>query len=182
MKHKILLIDGSGSMSPHTKEAQSTISSIVKSTPRNDRLKVVVFDSERFEELCNDRAQNISTSIGDCYSAQGATPITDALYKIIQDEVLSAKTTPALNESYKVVVFTDGYENFSFQKTPDELGVALNHFKENFGWEFVFVGPADTGESVRQYAESINIVAQNTKTYKTVADGLKEIKRVINAD
>lgn len=176
--HTILLVDASGSMQSHVQETRNTIADIIKGISKNIYFSLVFFDDRKYNIIIDNKQGNIAPSLANKYYARGNTPITDAIYKAIQNVTHNNKDISNLAHKYKFIIFTDGLENASKYATASELGVAIKHFKENFGWEFQFIGPKSDGLNITRYAESININQNDITLYSCIADGLKQMKQL----
>lgn len=174
-KHVICLIDQSGSMHGHEKETREAIINIIKGLEAKTHLKLVFFDSDEYQRVADDLVVNIIPEIGYIYKARGGTPITDTLLKCVQ-ETTEDLTLEHLNEDHCVVVFTDGQDNSNQHSTPEEVGAAISHLTENFGWEFKFLGPKSEEVGITSYANSIKIKPENLTLYSDVKSGLKEMQ------
>ncbi len=179
--HTVLLVDASGSMSSHTDETRKSIYSIIKELNKNTHFTLIFFDTGNYKIVLDDYISNIYPELAYTYEACGGTPITDAVYKAIQDITNSVANIEQLSENHKFVIFTDGQENSSKFVKNEDLGRAVEHFSNNFGWNFQFIGPKDEEKTIRDYTNSIKIKKENVSLYANVSDGLKEMKeKVIN--
>ena len=76
------------------------------------------------------------------------------------------------------VIMTDGYENASCIYTSDRVKSMIEHEKEKYGWEFLFIGAnIDAVETARHFGiaedRAVNYRADSQGTsvvYDTVAD------------
>lgn len=174
--HKILLVDASGSMQPYEKETQDTIYSIIKELQKNTHLTLVFFDTVEYQIIVDSLISNIRPELAYLYKANGGTPITDSIYKAVQDITNDIKDIEQLNEEHKFFIWTDGVENSSkFVKSTD-LGRLIKHFTDNFHWDFQFIGPKSQEQGIKAYTDSINIPAENVTLFANITEGLKEMK------
>lgn len=176
-KHLLLLVDASGSMGGYIQETKDTIESIIKNLDKNTHLTLVYFDSGDYQIVIDCLVDDIDVIASKKYSARGGTPITDSLYKAIQD-VTNSVEFEQLSENHKVICFTDGEENSSKYATASELGQAIEHMTENFGWTFQFIGPKSQENGITSYTNSIKIKKENVKLYATVSEGLKNMEEM----
>lgn len=175
--HTILLVDASGSMSSYQDETRKSIYSIIKELDKETHFTLVFFDDMAYNIIADDRVTNIPPELGYTYKSYGNTPITDSIYKAIQDISNSIKDLEQLSENHKIITFTDGYENASKYVKSEDLGRAVEHFTDNFGWNFQFIGPKSQEVGIRQYTDSIKIKKENVTLYANMAEGLEQMKQ-----
>lgn len=175
--HTILLVDASGSMSPHIEETRKSIYSIIKELNKDIHFTLVFFDTTEYKVVLDDWVSNICAELAYTYKASGGTPITDSAYKAIQDITKNIQDLERLNESHKFIIFTDGQENSSKYVKANDLGCAIEHFTDNFGWNFQFIGPKNEEASIRTYTDSIKIKKENVTLYANMAEGLEQMKQ-----
>ncbi len=173
-KHIILLVDASGSMSSYVDETRQSIDNIIKDLDENTHLTLVYFDSGEYQIVVDCLVKDIDVIAAKRYTARGGTPITDSMYKAIQD-VTKDLELEQLCENHKVICFTDGEENSSTYVKTEDLGRAVEHMTENFKWDFQFLGPKSQERGIKQYTDSIKIKQENVKLYADVSEGLKQM-------
>jgi len=175
--HKILLVDASGSMSSYVKDTRKSIYSIIKELDQNTHLTLVFFDTTEYKIVADDYVLNIAPELGYTYKALSGTPITDSVYKAIEDITNDISNIEQLSEPHKFIIFTDGCENDSTHVTAKDLGRAIEHFTDNFRWNFQFIGPKSCTESIQKYTNEIKIKKENVTLYASMSEGLTEMKR-----
>ncbi len=175
-EHIILLVDASGSMSGFTEETRKTIYSIIKDSKPDIHFTLIFFDTLEYKVVCDDYIRNICPELGYLYKANGGTPITDSVYKAIQDITNNVNDIELLSDKHKFVIFTDGEENASKFVKSEDLGRAIEHFTENFGWDFQFIGPKSQERGIKAYTDSIKIKSENVTLYASMSEGLEEMK------
>lgn len=176
-KHIILLVDASGSMCGAQDETREAISKIIKDTDKDTHLKIILFDTGEYKILCDNLAAKIPNQLGYLYEALGGTPITDAVYKSIQDIVADVELEN-LNQDHKFIIFTDGEENSSHYVKSSELGTAIEHFTENFNWDFNFIGPKSCEIGIKRYADQIKIKSEKVNLYANISEGLNQMVEI----
>lgn len=105
-------------------------------------ITTVLFDDQY--ELLHDRIQlkGISPITDKDYYVRGSTALLDAIGRTISKMVNVQKHTAEEARAKQVmfVITTDGMENASREYTYDKVHRMINHQKNKFGWEFLFLG------------------------------------------
>ena len=95
-------------------------------------------------ELIHDRinVRGISPITEKDYEVGGTTALLDAIGFTIQKMINVQKRTSEDERAEKVlfVITTDGMENASREYTIDKIRKMVQHQKEKYGWEFMFLG------------------------------------------
>lgn len=95
-------------------------------------------------ELIHDRinVRGISPITKKDYEVGGTTALLDAIGFTIQKMINVQKRTSEDERAEKVlfVITTDGMENASREYTIDKIRKMVQHQKEKYGWEFIFLG------------------------------------------
>ena len=95
-------------------------------------------------ELIHDRinVRGISSITKKDYEVGGTTALLDAIGFTIQKMINVQKRTSEGERAEKVlfVITTDGMENASREYTTDKIRKMIQHQKEKYGWEFIFLG------------------------------------------
>lgn len=179
--HKIVLVDASGSMASYTDETKKAIKNIIQNMNPNHHLTLVYFDSANYFIAAKGLVSKIKSKIANLYSPNASTPITDSVYKAIQDITMRNSGIEYLSAKYEFIIFTDGEENSSHYVSADKLGAAIEHFTKIFNWKFQFIGPKSCEKGINQYVQSIKIEKENVTLYADVTDGLKTMCRLATA-
>lgn len=177
--HIILLVDASGSMWSHVNETRESICSIIKELDKDTHLNLIFFNTREYQIVTDDWCRNIAPELAYTYNAHGGTPITDSVYKAIQDITSSLGDIEKLSDKHKIIIFTDGEENSSEYVKSEDLGRAIEHFTDNFGWDFQFIGPKSQEGGIKNYTNLIKIKAENVTLYAEMSDGLKSMKEKV---
>ncbi|MFZ7942649.1 vWA domain-containing protein [Neobacillus sp. 19] len=102
----------------------------------------VLFDHDY--ELLHDRinVKGISPITEEDYEVGGTTALLDAIGFTIQKMVNVQKRTSEDERAEKVlfVITTDGMENASREFTTDKIKKIIQHQKDKYGWEILFLG------------------------------------------
>lgn len=176
-EHVILLVDASGSMSDFQKETRKSIYSIITKLDKNTHFTLVFFDTGAYNIVADNYVKNIEPNVAYAYKSNGGTPITDSVYKAIQEITKQIDDIELLSEKHKFIIFTDGEENSSKYVKETDLGRAIEHFSSVFGWNFQFIGPKSQEKGIKKYTQSIQIKPENITLYASVADGLKAMEQ-----
>jgi len=95
-------------------------------------------------ELIHDRinVRGISPITKKDYEVGGTTALLDAIGFTIQKMINVQNRTSEDERAEKVlfVITTDGMENASREYTTDKIRKMIQHQKEKYGWEFIFLG------------------------------------------
>jgi uncharacterized protein YegL len=95
-------------------------------------------------ELLHDRinVRGISPITEKDYEVGGTTALLDAIGFTIQKIINVQKRTSEEERAEKVlfVITTDGMENASQEYSADKIKKMVQHQKEKYGWEFMFLG------------------------------------------
>lgn len=178
MKHLTLLIDASASMVGYTEETRKSVCDIIGTLDPKTHLTLVFFDTREYEIIVSNFVSRINPNIGNLFDSRSGTPITDSIYKAIQDITSEISELEHLSEEHKFVIFTDGEENSSHYVGAEDLGQAIDHLTNEFHWDFKFIGPKSQESGIKSYTESIKIKKENVSLYTDVSEGLNIMKDV----
>lgn len=149
MKNKklelVFILDKSGSMAGLEADTIGGYNSMLKKQQKEEGEAFVttVFFNHDYE-LLHDRinVKGISPITEDDYQVGGTTALLDAIGSTIQKISNVQKRTNEENRADKVlfVITTDGMENASREYTANKIKQMVTRQKEQFGWEFMFLG------------------------------------------
>lgn len=149
MKNKklelVFILDKSGSMAGLEADTIGGYNSMLKKQQKEEGEAFVttVFFNHDYE-LLHDRinVKGISPITEDDYQVGGTTALLDAIGSTIQKISNVQKRTNEENRADKVlfVITTDGMENASKEYTANKIKQMVTRQKEQFGWEFMFLG------------------------------------------
>lgn len=141
----VFILDRSGSMSGFESDTIGGFNSILEKQKKTEGkcfVTTVLFDDKY--ELLHDRLDigDVNPLTDDDYTVRGCTALLDAVGRAIRHianihhyarpEDVPGKTL--------FVITTDGYENASRHYDADEVKRMVEHEKEKYGWEFIFLG------------------------------------------
>lgn len=156
----VFILDKSGSMAGLESDTIGGFNSMLqkqKALPSECRITTVLFDNRY--ELLYDRIdiRAVSPMTEKEYQVGGSTALLDAIGRTIQKLVSVQRNTA---EEYRAdnvmfVIITDGAENASREYSFQKVKAMIEHEKEKYGWEFVFLGAnMDAVETAGQFGIS----------------------------
>lgn len=141
----VFILDRSGSMSGLESDTIGGYNSMLE---QQRKLKgecvitTVLFDN--CYELLHDRIdiRAVAPITEKEYFVGGPTALLDAIGKTIHKIGTAQKNTSDAYRAEKVmfVIITDGYENSSREYSSQKVKSMIEHKKEKYGWEFIFLG------------------------------------------
>jgi hypothetical protein len=141
----VFLLDRSGSMGGLESDTIGGYNALLekqKNLPGEAVVTTVLFD-DRYE-LLHDRIvlKGIRPITGQDYYVRGNTALLDAIGRTVQKIANAHQHTSESQRPGKtlMVITTDGMENASREYTCQKVRRMIEHQKEEFGWEFLFLG------------------------------------------
>jgi uncharacterized protein YegL len=141
----VFILDKSGSMAGLEKDTIGGFNSMLNKQKKAEGeafVTTVLFNHQY--EILHDRinARGISPITESDYEVGGTTALLDAIGFSIQKIVNVQKHTSVDQRADKVlfVITTDGMENASREFTPNKIKKMVQHQKEKYGWDFMFLG------------------------------------------
>ena len=141
----IFILDKSGSMSGLENDTIGGFNSMLENQKAVDgecRITTVLFDNSH--TLLHDRIDihAVSAMTNTEYFVGGSTALLDAIGLTINNLVSVQRNTAEDYRADKVmfVIITDGEENSSREYSADKVHSMIEHEKEKYGWEFIFLG------------------------------------------
>ena len=141
----VFILDRSGSMSGLEADTIGGFNSMLAKQMKEDGEAVVttVLFDDRYE-LLHDRIplQGVAPITDDQYYVRGSTALLDAIGQTITKIASAQKHTAPDMRADKVlfVITTDGYENASREYSYEKIKSIVEHEREKYGWEFLFLG------------------------------------------
>ena len=145
MTELVFILDRSGSMSGLEKDTIGGFNSMIakqRKEPGDAYVSTILFDNET--EVIHDRVPigQVAPLTEEQYYVRGCTSLLDAvggavhhignIHKYARKEDVPEKTL--------FVITTDGMENASRKYSYDKVRKMIEHQKEKYGWEFIFLG------------------------------------------
>ena len=169
----VFILDRSGSMSGLESDTIGGFNSLIEKQKKVEGkcyVTTVLFDS--FYETIHDRVElsEIRPMTEKDYSVRGCTALLDALGSTIHHIAQIHKYARAedVPEHVTFVIMTDGMENASRQYSSSKVKSMIEHEKEKYGWEFLFLGAnIDAVETASHYG----IGATRAANYRSTSEG-----------
>lgn len=185
----VFILDRSGSMAGLESDTIGGFNSLIEKQKKLDGkayVSTVLFDN--LTEVVHDRVeiQNIKPMTEEEYFVRGCTALIDAIGGAIHHIANIHKyARPEDVPSHTVfVIITDGAENASRHYTSNRVKAMIEKEKEQYGWEFMFIGAnIDAVETARKYgideSRAVNYNADTVGTsivYEAVESAVNSIR------
>ncbi len=174
-----IVLDRSGSMSnvaTDTIGGFNTFLDSQKKTPGTATFTLHQFDG-KFETVVNaEDIQKVQDLTSKTFVPRGMTALLDAIGRSVTDAGARLEKLPEGERPAKVifVILTDGYENSSREFTREQIFKMVEHQKEKYSWEFVYLG---ANQDAIQVGGSLGINAQSSMTYASNTLGTQALYR-----
>ena len=141
----VFILDRSGSMTGLENDTIGGYNAMLRKQQSEDGeavITTVLFDDKY--ELLHDRINLKAIAPITCkeYFVRGSTALLDAIGRTIHKIGTVQKNTAEEYRAEKVmfVITTDGMENASREYSYEKVRTMVEHQKEKYGWEFIFLG------------------------------------------
>lgn len=141
----VFILDKSGSMAGLESDTIGGFNAMLQKQRALEgecRITTVLFDNRY--ELLHDRIdiRAVSPMTEEEYQVGGSTALLDAIGRTIHKLVGVQRNTAEEYRAEKVmfVIITDGAENASREYSTPKIRSMIEHEKETYGWEFLFLG------------------------------------------
>lgn len=156
----VFILDRSGSMSGLEADTIGGFNSMIEKQKKAEGealISTVLFDN--ISEVIHDRVsvQNIKPMTDEDYTVRGCTALLDAIGGAIHHigNVHKYARAEDVPEHTMFVITTDGMENASRRYDSEKVKKMIEHQKEKYGWEFLFLGAnIDAVETARHFGIS----------------------------
>ena len=173
MTELVFILDRSGSMSGLEKDTIGGFNSMIEKQKREDGqalVSTVLFDNESVvihDRLPLDRVPPLTERE---YYTRGCTALLDAVGGAIHHigNVHKYARREDVPEKTLFIITTDGYENASRRYDYERVRQMIQHEKEKYGWEFLFLG---ANIDAAAEAKRFGISEDRAVTYKCDAAG-----------
>ena len=179
----VFILDRSGSMSGLESDTIGGFNAMIEKQKKQEGkcyVSTILFD--HVSEVLHDRIEleKVQKMTADDYTVRGCTALVDAIGGAIHHigNIHKYARREDVPEHTLFVITTDGMENASRKYTSDRVKKMIEHQKEKYGWEFVFIGAnIDAVETAANFGidedRAVNYRADSRGTnvlYDTVAD------------
>lgn len=181
----VFILDRSGSMYGLEKDTIGGFNSMLLKQKKEDGeafVTTVLFDNEY--QILHDRlpVKEVPEMTDNEYKPRGSTALIDAIGRTIRHIVnihkYQRKEDVPANTIF--VIITDGMENASHIYSSEKVKSMIEHEKEKYGWEFIFLGAnIDAIETARHFgissdrAVNYNCDSKGTRlNYEVVSDAV----------
>ena len=179
----VFILDRSGSMAGLESDTIGGFNSLIEKQRKQDGecyVSTILFD--HVSEVLHDRVKlsEINKLTENDYTVRGATALIDAIGGAIHHigNVHKYARPEDVPEHTMFVIMTDGMENASRRYSSNKVKRMIEHEKEKYGWEFLFIGAnIDSVESARHFGigadRSVNYHADSQGTavvFETVSE------------
>ncbi len=185
----VFILDRSGSMSGLEKDTIGGFNSMIEKQKKESGecyVSTLLFDN--VSEVIHDRVKlsEIKPMTEDDYYVRGCTALIDAIGGAIHHigNIHKYARPEDVPEHTMFIITTDGMENASHHYSAETVRKMIKHQKDEFGWEFLFIGAnIDAVETAAQYgigsdrAVNYNADEKGTKIlYATVSDSICQMR------
>lgn len=186
----VFILDQSGSMYGLEQDTIGGFNSMLtkqKSLDGECRITTVLFDHQY--TLFHDRIdiQAVSPMSEKDYFVGGSTALLDAIGTTIDKLIRVQRHTAESYRAQKVifVIITDGEENSSRKYSYDQVKAKIEHEKEAYGWEFIFLGAnMDAVKTASQFgihadraAEYVPDAVGTTLNFEMMSNAVSEFRQ-----
>lgn len=191
----VFILDRSGSMSGLESDTIGGFNAMIEKQKKQDGecyVSTVLFDN--VSEVLHDRMKltDINPMTDKEYTVRGCTALIDAIGGAIHHigNIHKYARREDVPEHTVFVITTDGMENASRKYTSDKVKAMIERQKEQYGWEFLFIGAnIDAVETAAQYGISkdraVNYNADEVGTkilYETVSKAVCDVRYSLSID
>ena len=181
----VFILDRSGSMFGLEKDTIGGFNSMLAKQKNEEGrafVTTVLFDNEY--KIIHDRlsVKDVPEMTENDYKPRGSTALIDAIGRTIKHIVNIHKyqRREDVPENTIFVIITDGMENASHIYSSEQVKKMIEHEKEKYGWEFIFLGAnIDAVETARQFGiaqdRAVNYKSDSRGTqlnYEVVSDAV----------
>ena len=171
----VFILDRSGSMRGLEDDTIGGFNSLIEKQKKVEGkcfVTTVLFDNR--SETIHDRVElgEIQPMTEDDYSVRGCTALLDALGDTIRHiaHIHRYARTEDVPSHTTFVIMTDGMENASHRYDSDTVKRMIEHEKEKYGWEFLFLAAnIDAVETAERYG----IGAERAVNYRADSRGTR---------
>jgi uncharacterized protein YegL len=178
----VFILDRSGSMSGLESDTIGGFNSMLQKQKKEEGtafVTTVLFDDQY--ELLHDRVemQTVQPISDNEYFVRGTTALLDAVGKTIHRmvEVQKRAIAEGVSHRFMFVIITDGLENASKEFSYDQMKTLIEHQKQFYNWEFIFLGANIDAVAT---ASQLGIQADRAVNYHADSEGVMLNFSVVN--
>ena len=197
MTELVFILDRSGSMSGLERDTIGGFNSMIEKQKKEEGeavVSTVLFDNESVvihDRLPLDRVPRMTEEE---YFTRGCTALLDAVGGAIHHigNVHKYARKEDVPEKTMFIITTDGYENASHRYDYEKVRRMIEHEKEKYGWEFLFLGAnIDAASEAKRFGISadraVNYKCDNAGTalnYEVISEAVSNVRacRPLSAD
>ena len=179
----VFILDRSGSMGGLEADTIGGFNGMIEKQKKEDGVayvSTILFDNE--SEVIHDRAKlsEIRPMTDKDYYVRGCTALLDAIGDAVKHigNIHKYARPEDVPEHTMFVITTDGMENASHKYDYKEIKKLIEHQKEKYGWEFLFIGANIDAVEV---AERVGISRERTANYKCDSMGTSMVFNALAA-
>ncbi|WP_096155532.1 vWA domain-containing protein [Bacillus sp. FJAT-45066] len=176
----VFLLDRSGSMSGLENDTIGGFNAFVQKQAglEGETLLTAVLFDDKYQVLWDGVNANDVKLTSNEYYVRGMTALLDAVGKSILTVGNRLAMTKEEDRPGKVifVITTDGMENSSSEFTYGKVKELINHQKEKYNWEFIFMG---ANIDVSKEADSLGIDAENAFNFEASEKGVEAMYNIV---
>lgn len=170
----ITIIDKSGSMESIKSDAIGGFNNLIESqkeTEGQTNFTLALFDDEYNLVYNGVPIKKVKKLTNTSYNPNGSTALYDAIGKTLNEVGVRLHNTKEEERPEKIIVaiLTDGEENSSKEFTREKIFEMIQHQKEVYSWEFIFLA---ANQDAMTAASSISISATNTLNFSSTSKGI----------
>lgn len=177
-----VILDSSGSMEPLRSDTIGNFNSFVKDqkdVPGEALFSLCTFNTDY--NLIHDcvKIHDVPQLTKTAYKTQGSTALLDAMGHTIDEVGKKLAALPEEERPSRVVflIITDGMENASHRYTASQIKSMVEHQKEKYSWDFIFLGANIDTITV---GSSLGISSQDTLDYEASSAGTHRLYNTIS--
>lgn len=179
----IAIVDRSGSMQPLASETIQGFNSFLaeQKKDKSDAIfTLATFASDYSLVYDGVPLADVADLNSSTYKTGGYTALLDAIGKTVNAHgaKLAAMKEEDRPSKVLVLIMTDGAENASAEFKANHIKDMVNHQKDKYSWEFVFIG---ANQDAITAGASIGVAASNSYSYSANAVGTKQLFRSVSS-
>ena len=179
----VFILDRSGSMSGLESDTIGGFNAMIEKQKKEDGIcyvSTVLFDN--ISEVLHDRVNlsKIKKMTDKDYTVRGCTALIDAIGGAIHHigNIHKYARPEDVPEHTMLIITTDGMENASHRYSSDQVKKMIERQKEQYGWEFLFIGAnIDAVETAAQFGIDRN----RAVNYHADSEGTKVLYENLSA-